>query len=91
MDWHNNIDQFFGQLSDLQRGFLNSWSSAPSMHLNSLNFTENFEKTLRFQEEVVKKSLELQALATSKSIETQKQFWDGYFNMMRQAQIKKAE
>jgi hypothetical protein len=48
-------------------------------------------KTLRFQEEVVASSLEFQALLARMSIETQKQFWEGYFNMFRKAQGKKAE
>jgi hypothetical protein len=93
MDWTNNFDQFLRQLSDLQRGLFNSWTSAvPSMQsLNPLNSPENFEKTLKFQEEAVKSSLAFQALATSMSIETQKQFWEGYFNIIRKAQIKKAE
>jgi hypothetical protein len=93
MDWTNNFEQFLRQLSDLQIGFLNSWNStAPSKQsFNSLNFREIFDYTLRFQEEVLTSSLEFQALLARMSIETQKQFWEGYFNMFRKVQPKKAE
>jgi hypothetical protein len=56
-----------------------------------VNSSETFDKTLRFQEEVVTSSLEYQALLARMSIETQKQFWEGYLNILRKAQIKKAE
>jgi hypothetical protein len=87
----NNFEQLLRQLSELQREVFNSWvSAAPSTQsFNPLNLPEIFNKTLRFQKEVVKSSLELQALTTRMSIETQKQFWEGYFNMI-QAQITKA-
>ena len=89
----NNFDQFLRQLSDLQREVFNSFvSDVPiTQSFKPLNFPDIFDKNLRFQEELVKSSLELQALATRMSIETQKQFWEGYFNMVQKAQIKKVE
>ena len=53
---------------------------------NSVNFNENFAKTVRFQEEVVTSSLEFQALLARMSIESQKQFWENYFNTLRNTQ-----
>jgi hypothetical protein len=93
MNFDNNFEQFFRQLSDLQKGFFSTWnSSVPSMqNLNQQNIFENFDKALRFQEEVITNSLEFQALVARMSIETQKQFWDGYFNTIRKTQIKKTE
>jgi hypothetical protein len=93
MNFLNNFEQFSRQLSDLQRGFFNNWASAvPSLQTsNPLNFSETLDKTLKFQEEVVTNSLEFQALVARMSIETQKQFWEAYFNVLRQAQIKKNE
>ena len=58
---------------------------------NSVNFNENFAKTVRFQEEVVTSSLEFQALLARMSIETQKQFLANYFNTLRKTQGNKAE
>lgn len=85
MDWTNNFEQFFRQLSELQSSFLKSWSSnIPGMRsFNTHNSRETFEKTLKSQENFVTSSLEFQALLARLSIETQKQFWEGYFNTLR--------
>jgi hypothetical protein len=47
------------------------------------NFHDTFDNTLKFQEQVVTSSLELQALVARLSIEAQKQFWESYLNMLR--------
>ncbi len=87
MDRTNDFEQFLKQLSDLQIGFFNNWvSTAPRMQrFNLLNFRETFDNTMRLQEEVVTSSLEFQALLSRLSIETQKQFWESYFNMFRRS------
>lgn len=93
MDWSNNFEQFSRQLSEWQRAILNNWTAATHnmQGFNSQNFTETFDKTLGFQEEVLTSSLEFQAMLARMSIETQKQFWESYFNMLRKTQDKKAE
>ncbi len=85
MDWTNNFEQFLRQLTEVQSDILKSWSSAmPNMQSsNTSNFRETFDRTLSFQENVVTSSLEFQALLARMSIETQKQFWEGYFNTFR--------
>jgi hypothetical protein len=47
------------------------------------NFRDTFDNTLKFQEQAVTNSLELQAMMARLSIEAQKQFWESYFNMLR--------
>ncbi|MBD1907847.1 hypothetical protein NDI37_10095 [Funiculus sociatus GB2-A5] len=93
MDWANNFEQFTRQLSELQSGIFKSWTSTmPTMQgFNTPNYRETFEKTLKFQEEVLTSSLQFQALVARLSIETQKQLWDAYFNTMRNTQLKKSE
>ena len=85
MDLFNNFEQYLRQLSEMQRGLFNSWTSMmPNMEsFTTPNFRNNFENTLKFQETLVTSSLELQALLARMSIESQKQFWEGYFNMLR--------
>jgi hypothetical protein len=87
MDRTNDFEQFLKQLSDLQIGFFNNWvSTVPRMQsFNRLNFRETFDNTIRLQEEVVTSSLEFQALLSRLSIESQKQFWESYFNMFRRS------
>ncbi|MBD1897358.1 MULTISPECIES: hypothetical protein [unclassified Coleofasciculus] len=93
MDWANNFEQFTRQLSELQSGILKSWTSTmPAMQgFNTPSYRENFEKTLKFQEEVLASSLQFQALLARLSIETQKQLWEGYFNTIRSTQSQKSE
>ncbi len=87
MDWTSNFEQLLRQLSDMQRGIFTSWSSTmPSMQsFNMPNFRASVDNTLKFQEQVVTSSLELQALVARMSIEAQKQFWESYFNMLRKS------
>ncbi|NHC33771.1 hypothetical protein [Scytonema millei] len=94
MDWNNNFERFLHQFSDWQREFINNMTAAvpfTTSSYNPLNFTETFNKTLRFQEEVVTSSLEFQALLARMSIETQKQFWEGYFNLLKKTPEKKVD
>ncbi len=86
MDWTSNLDQLLRQLSEVQRTAFTSWTSMmPTMQGGSStpSFREGFDNTLKFQEEVVTNSLELQALLARLTMETQKQFWESYFNTLR--------
>ncbi len=85
MDWNSNLEQYLRQLSELQKGIFTSWTSMiPNMQGSNMpNIRDSFDNTLRFQEQVVTSSLELQAMVARLSIEAQKQFWESYFNMLR--------
>jgi hypothetical protein len=85
MDWNSNLEQYLRQLSELQKGIFTSWTSMiPNMQGSNMpNIRDSFDNTLRFQEQVVTNSLELQAMVARLSIEAQKQFWESYFNMLR--------
>ena len=85
MDWSNTVEQSLRQLSDMQKGIFSSWSSTlpNTQNFTMPNFRDTFDNTLKFQEQVVTNSLELQALVARLSIEAQKQFWDSYLNMLR--------
>lgn len=87
MDAFNNFEQYLRQLSEIQRGLFNSWTSMmPNMQsVTTPNFRETVDKSLSFQETVVTNSLELQALLARLSLETQKQFWESYFNLLRRS------
>lgn len=85
MNWMSNFEQFVSQLSDLQRQAFNNWTSSMSQmqNLKMPNPRENFDNFLNLQEQAITNSLEFQALLTRFSIETQKQFWQSYFNRLR--------
>lgn len=93
MYWNNNLEQFIRQLTEWQRGLITNFTSTlPGMQSsNTPNFRENLDNTLKFQESVVTNTLEFQASLARMSIEAQKQFWDGYFNTLRNTQTQKSE
>ncbi|MBD1830400.1 hypothetical protein H6F71_23835 [Microcoleus sp. FACHB-61] len=84
MDWNSNTEQYLRQLSELQRGIFTNWASMmPNMPSSNMpNVRDTVANTLKFQEQVVTNSLELQAMVARLSIETQKQFWESYFKML---------
>ena len=84
MDWNSNTEQYLRQLSELQRGIFTSWASMmPNMPSSNMpNVRDTVANNLKFQEQVVTSSLELQAMVARLSIETQKQFWESYFKML---------
>ncbi|PIG92205.1 hypothetical protein [Gloeocapsopsis sp. IPPAS B-1203] len=92
MDWSSNVEQFFRQLSEVQKAAFNNWNDTmPSMENVNTQFSDTVEKTLNFQEELIKNSLETQALIARMSIEIQQQLWNGYFQTIRKSQTQKSE
>lgn len=87
MDWNSNFEQYLRQLSELQKGIFTSWTSMmPNMQSSNMpNLRDSFDNTLKFQEQAVTSSLELQALVARLSLEGQKQFWENYFKMLRRS------
>jgi hypothetical protein len=85
MDWSNSFSEFLNQISEVQRQFFtNATSVIPGMQDSSQQrMRENFDNALNFQEQAVTTSLELQSLLARLTIESQKQLWNSYFNMLR--------
>lgn len=85
MYWYNSSEQFFRQVSDLQRMTYENWvSTLPSMQsFSTSNYRDNFNKALSFQETLLSNSLELQAQLTRVYVDNQKQFWESYFKVLR--------
>ncbi|MES1022537.1 hypothetical protein ABN584_06515 [Gloeocapsa sp. BRSZ] len=50
MDWSSNVEQFFRQLSEVQRAAFNNWNDPmPSMENFNTRFSDTFEKTVNFK------------------------------------------
>lgn len=78
------FEDYQKQVSDWQQKFFDVWlENLPIKGKNPLNFSENFEQALKFQEELVKSYLEAQEKTTQMMIEAQRQFWNDYFEVMR--------
>lgn len=85
MDIFTRFEQFNRQLSDLQKNIFNTWEATISnmRTINILNFPENFENTVKLQQELVNNSLELQEQVSRLSIDTQRKIWNSYFQMFQ--------
>lgn len=84
------FEDYQKQLGDWQKKFFDTWLENFPNGKMELNLSENFEKTLKFQEEAVKNYLEAQEKTTQMMLEAQKQFWADYFEMLRQKTAEKA-
>lgn len=72
-------DESQKQLFEAQKQLLNIWmSSIPSTSTQGM-VSESFEKTQNFQREVINSALNAQQATANLAIETQKKFWDNYF------------
>jgi hypothetical protein len=85
MDWPNSFDQFLNWVSEAQRQTLKSWTSAMpgGQHFDTPSTRESFNNALNFQEQIITNSLEAQAVIARLIIDSQKQLWQNYFNMLR--------
>ncbi|ARV61052.1 hypothetical protein BZZ01_22690 [Nostocales cyanobacterium HT-58-2] len=83
---YNTVEQFLRQVSDLQRStFENLMTTFPGMQsFNAfINYRENFNKALDYQENLTSNYLELQVQLTRISVDVQKQFLESYFKVLR--------
>ena len=80
----DSFEEFSQRFNDAQRRLLAIWMDATvnPLALNSLNIPETFDKTVKFQQEIVDISLELQAIGTDALVTAQKQYWNYYFQMI---------
>lgn len=86
MDFFKSFEQLFKPYNEAQSLFWSNWESAMlSMRNINSNFSENANKTLQLQEDLVKSSLELQQQIAKFSIETQTKFWENYFKMVHKS------
>ncbi len=84
---NNTIEDWSKELLKVQRTMLDKWLEMIPMSagMKTLNMTENVEQSLKFGEDIVKASLEFQEQANQATLQTQKLFWDNYFQNLRQA------
>lgn len=81
------VEDWSKDLLKLQRSMFDKWVEVTPMAagMKTLNVKDNVEESIKFGEDIVKASLELQAQANQVTLDTQKLFWDNYFKTLRQA------
>jgi hypothetical protein len=77
------LEEYQDQVREWQKKFFDTWVENFPKGKLEVNFSDNFEKVVQFQEEVVKAYLESQEKTTQMMLESQKQFWNNYFELMR--------
>lgn len=81
------FEEYMKQFTDWQKKFFDTWAEAMPNMAEGIKMPEemqkNLEKGLEVQEEMVKNYLEAQETATKLALESQKKFWDNYFELAR--------
>jgi hypothetical protein len=82
------LEEYQHQYTEWQKKFFDIWfKTLPTNGMSTLNFSENFNKSLKFQEEFVSTYLESQEKTFQMMMNTQRQFWNNYFDMMRKTTV----
>jgi hypothetical protein len=84
------FEDYQKQLSEWQKKFFDTWIENLPNGKTSLNFSENFDKALSFQEELVNSYLESQEKSMQMMLQAQKQFWADYFETLRKKPVATA-
>ncbi|MBD1909036.1 MULTISPECIES: hypothetical protein [unclassified Leptolyngbya] len=85
MNWYTSASQFLDQVTEAQRQFFQgATSNIPGMSgFNNESMRKNLDDSLSFQEKIVNDTLAFQENLARLTLETQKQFWQNYFSMLR--------
>jgi hypothetical protein len=67
------------QLNESQKKLMNTWMEIFPTGMSQVNPSENFAKAQTFQRELIESSLNAQKVTFNLAMESQKQFWDNYF------------
>lgn len=67
------------QLQDSQKKLSDAWTESLPKQPTQPSSSESFEKAMNFQRELINTVLNTQQVTARLAIETQKQFWDSYF------------
>lgn len=83
------FDEYQKQLLDWQKKFLDTCLNALPNDNKDLGVSENLEKAIVVQEQIVNSCLEAQAKTVEMMLDAQKNFWANYFMAIRQKSTEK--
>jgi hypothetical protein len=87
-EYQKQFNEYQKQISDWQKKFFDVWLENLPSPQGEVNFSEAFDKALKLQEELVRSHLEVQEKSTKMMLDTQRKFWDDYFEALRQQSSK---
>jgi hypothetical protein len=81
------VEDWSKELLKLQRTMFDKWIEVTPMvaGMKALNVKGSVEESIKFGEDLIAASLELQSQANQSTLDIQKLFWDNYFKNLRQA------
>ncbi|WP_354635424.1 hypothetical protein [Planktothricoides raciborskii] len=81
------VEDWSKELLKLQRTMFDKWIEVTPMAagMKALNVKGSVEESIKFGEDIIAASLELQSQANQSTLDIQKLFWDNYFKNLRQA------
>lgn len=82
-EYQKQLNQWNKQLGDWQKKFFNIWLDSVPHWKSQENLKQTLENTINFQEEVIKSYLDAQEKANRMMLESQRKFWQEYFEMIR--------
>lgn len=81
------FDDYQKEFSAWQKKFVDTWiTNLPNA--KDFKMPDNMDKGIEMQQELVTQYLDAQETAIKLSLETQKKFWDGYFDLMRKTTVE---
>lgn len=85
------FDEYLQQFNDWQQKLVETWIESFPGGNNQFNPSRTIETALNLQQELVKTNLKAQEVTMQMAMETQKDFWDGYFDLIRRMPFLKKE
>ena len=83
------FDEYQKQLLDWQKQFLDTCLDSLPNDKKDLDFSENLDKALVVQEQMVNSCLDAQAKTVEMMLDAQKKLWTDYFALLRQKKNEK--
>ncbi len=81
------FEEYQRQFAEWQKKFFETWLETLPNGVNGFKTPETWDKSLEFQKDLVENYLKAQKTATELALETQKKFWEGYFEMMQKIPV----
>lgn len=82
-EYQKQFNEWQNQLNDWQKNFFDRWMDSLPNAKGEVNFTDGFDKALDFQEALMKSYLEAQEKANKMMLDSQRKFWNDYFEALR--------
>jgi hypothetical protein len=82
-EYQKQLNQWHQQLGSWQKKFFRIWLDSVPNWKNQETLKHTLENTINFQEEVIKTYLDSQEKANQILLENQRQFWEEYFEILR--------